>query len=279
MPVFLKNNGSDPTPTPAAPKAKLLTSVNPLLTGRPTSTIGWFNNVSETMADKINTMITTIDGSITANNNQPPLFNYTEYRQYDAQDLITLNQNSSLKIKTVNVHNTQFDIYFTGLQKMTTSVNGRAINILVPSFMTFNDRLKTNSIAFSAESIDPVHISTYNRDLMLEILAELTMTEFYNYLIDFYFKTNHRPLLTSMPTTAKNKGMSDNQIFGAYKVLKNIVTAPSFNAAQLGDFVQELRTHTSDIGSLSQLMLQFPELTFASLSQQFDALEQTFTSL
>lgn len=277
MPVFLKNNGSNSTP--AAPKAKSLTSVNPLLTGRPTSTIGWFNNVSETIADKINTMITTIDGSITANNNETPVFNYTEYKQYNAHDLIKLNKNSSLKIKTVRVNYTDYDVYFTGFQKMTTSVNGRAINILVPSFITFDNNPNNHSIAFSAESIDPNTFSTNNFDLMMKILYEVTMTELYEYLIDFYFKTNHRSLLTSMPATAKKEGMSDTEIFNAYTVLKNIVTAPSFNAAQLGDFVQELRTHTSDIASLSQLMLQFPELTFASLSQQFDALEQTFTSL
>ena len=281
MPVFL--NGQT-APKNAKP-SKSLTKYYPLLTGRPTSTIGWFSSNHKTVFDKIDSMGKTIEALILANNGDSPEFNVSGsvIDTTEAQRIVELsNHDQFLLAKDVQGSYTTYDVYLLGFEKMSTSVNHKQTNLLIPIIYATGPN---DSFVLSTETMDPQGWTSYTDDIISDVLKNITLQELYDHAMTYYFNTDMRDLLTSMPSMAKQQSkksslsLDDKYIIQSYAIIKHFQAAKPFNPIQLGAFVRELTRNSSDVPLLNQLLLQFPELTFASLSEQFELAAPTFPSL
>lgn len=271
MPVFL--NGA--APTSAKPKNSL-TKYYPLLTGKPTNTIGWFNTNYVTINDKMQSIIRAIDGLIVKNNGDVPEFKYSIPDEDAILKLISLTGDHLLLKKDVPGDYSMYDVYLIGFEKLRATVNYKQSNFLVP-ILYFKDTTGSSNMLFHASVIDPneyADISTYE-----EVLKNITTQELFDQAHDFYFNKNMSVLLTDMPKIAKKKQFNDNDVLEAYIILKHYQAENKFNAVQLGAFVKEITKNSNDQAKLGQLLLQLPELTFASLSEQFEISSQAFPPL
>lgn len=273
MPVFL--NGKT-TPTSKKP-TQSLTKYYPLLTGRTTSSIGWFSSANQTVFDKIDSMGRIIEGLITANNGDTPDFTYESFNLSDLRPLIELTDKDQFLLqKNVPGDHEIYDVYLFGYEKMTTTVAHKQTNLLVPIIYAESS---LNNLLISPTSLDPEMWSSYTEPTTSEILKNITMETLYNHSFDYYFHTNMRDLLTDMPKIAKTKSIDDTQIIKGYSIIKHFQATQPFNPIQLGAFVKELTLNSANAPLLNQLLLQFPELTFASLSEQFELAAPTFKPL
>lgn len=273
MPVFLNGKSSQKSKKPS----KSLTKYYPLLTGRPTSTIGWFSSANATLFGKFQSMSRTVDALIVANNGDSPTFTYAVPDKSYIIDMIALtNKNQFLIASGVPGDYSTYDVFLIGFEKMTTRVAHKQTNILVPVILIMND---SESILVGPSNIDPESWDDLGNPTVQEVLKNISMQELFDHATDYYFNTDMRQLLTDMPVIAKAKSYEDKHILGAYGLVKRYQTTEPFNPIQLGAFVRELTKNSADVPILNQFLLQFPELTFASLSEQFEIAAPTFKSL
>lgn len=277
MPVFL--NGQGPT-KPAVP-AKTLSKIYPLLTGRPSSVIGWFSSANTNLHQKFESITGSIDALRLKNNGDMPQFT-SDTPSYEAIEYLlklTSTKNEFLLEANVQGLYSTFDIYVIGFDKLTTRIMGRQSNFLVPVIAMKNTSTNDNTIIDSSYFDPNVYSYAPTDSDLIEAISNIEMQSLYDHLINFYYATNMRNLLTNMPSIAKSKGLSDKNILMAYTLLKHYLPQKPFNAVQLGAFVKELTINSADKALLSQQLLQFPELTFASLSEQFEAQSKIIPSL
>lgn len=273
MPVFLNGKSAQKSKAPS----KSLTEYYPLLTGRPTSTIGWFSSANKTLFDKFQTMNRTVEALTVANNGDAPTFTYAVPDKAYIIDLIALtNKNQFLIASDVQGDYDTYDVFLIGFEKMTTRVAHKQTNILVPIILIMND---SESILVGPSNIDPESWDDLGNPTVQEVLKNISMQELFDHATNYYFNTDMRQLLTDMPVIAKSKSYEDKHILGAYGIVKRYQTTESFNPIQLGAFVREVTKNSADVPMLNQFLLQFPELTFASLSEQFEIAAPTFKSL
>lgn len=281
MPVFLNGASNQNKPKPSAS----LTKFYPLLTGRPTSSIGWFSSTTPTLKEKINNMRRIIDGLTITNKGDAPVFSYDDIDLNDVNDLIELtDQDQFLLAKNIPISTTiaYADAYFLGFQKMTTTINYKQTSLLVPIIQFvfyYSDGSFAKKILLDADELDPNTLTSLHYTYIDEAMEGITMQTIYDKATAYYFNTDMRTLLDQMPVIAAKNKKSDKDILRAYGHLKYMQAAQTFNPAQLSAFVHALTLHSANKAFLSQLLLQYPELTFASLSEQFELAAQTFPSL
>lgn len=276
MPIII---GSDPKKSssnlPKKPRVLLKTAV-PMLTGRPTSTIGWFSSTYKTLGDRFDSLQKQVEAIISQKGTSVSFEKGNATPSSSYLNTVVDLTDDKLKIKSFfsKEYNTTVEAYICGFNTLSTTYNKKSIKMLVP---TIGFKINGGFIAVSSESIDPEYFSSLDKS-MIALLDEISMTEFYDALMRYYFNTDFNDMLSKMPKIGKNT-YSDIDIVESYKIIKSINGLIKFNAAQLSAFVTSLITETNDYAKLKQIILQFPELTFASLSQQFEALEPTLKPL
>ena len=273
MPVFLNGKSSQKSKAPS----KSLTKYYPLLTGRPTSTIGWFSSTNTSVFSKFQSLVRTIDALIVANNGDTPSFTYHTPEKSNVINLIELtNKDQFLIASDVPGDYDTYDVYLIGFEKMSAHVAHKQSNLLVPVLFIENDR---ESMLVGPSNLDPESWDDLTNPTLQEVLENLPMQDLFDHATTYYFNTDMRQLLTDMHTIAKSKSIDDKIILADYGLIKRYQATQSFNPIQLGAFVRELTKNSSDVPLLNQFLLQFPELTFASLSEQFELAAPTFKSL
>lgn len=279
MPIIIGNTPSSTNNKPK-PTRVLLKNAVPMLTGRPTSTIGWFSSTYLSLADRYDSFQKQIEAIITKKGTNVH-FEKSNDRISDSEaNMLTILTEDTFKIKEFysNTLNEDVVAYFVGFTTMSATIDKKAIKMLVP-----NIYFKTQSSSYSLVSYENIDPDSY-RSLTkadLDLLSEISMTEFYDTLMRYYFNTDFHKMLTDIPKNAQKHITTPNDIdtVMTYKNIKDINHLIKFNAAQLSTFVTSLVTETKDYAKLKQILLQFPELTFASLSQQFELLEPTLPPL
>lgn len=278
MPVII---GANSTKTSAPKQARvLLKNAVPMLTGRPTSTIGWFSNTYLNLSDRFDSFQKQVEAIITKKGTNVHFEkSNTQIPSRHAQLLTTLT-GDTFKIKSFYSNSFGLDVtaYFVGFTTMSATIDKKTTKLLIPSIYFDTDN---NQHAFiSSKNIDPDDYESLGKN-EIDLLSEISMTEFYDTLMRYYFNTDFHKMLTSIPKNAKKHSSNPDDIDTVivYKSIKDINTLVKFNAAQLSAFVSSLIAETSDYAKLKQVLLQFPELTFASLSQQFELLEPTLPPL
>lgn len=273
MPVFLNNQTG--TTKPVAPK-QLLTKYYSLLTGNPNQSRGWFGNSTPLFFDKYTNIIRTIEGTITKTGESPQLsLNDPFITGYDLRDLYHAIKELNPQLLDYfkidqTLDNPNDKAYLFGFSEMEISNKGLHSKQLYPNI--FIENLNNYAEITSLDTFEYRHLDATDE------VAKIDMAILYQTAMKYYFNTNMQQLLVDIANSVQTTD-NERQALLIYDNLKKLQGKASFNAAQLGAFVQTLLKKSPNKNILNQKLLQFPELTFASLSEQFEIQANAFDDL
>lgn len=289
MPIYI-NNGNKATPPKKAPDS--LKTINRLLTGRPDTLVGWFNSNVSSVEDKIKK----IDEQIMLLSSDPDKINvsYTSFQNSKEifYDLTKLDHNNSMRIKA-NISqsstngpyqsstNGLYDAYLLGFSKITARVDDKSTSSLVPLLYfrntVFSD--STSDVLIDSKIVLSGSLTT----LVCSLLSSISMKELYDHAMKYYFQTDFSQFLIGMPgsKTATNYSADDHdaKLLNAYQIFMSINKHLQLSNKTLARFTHTLMLNSPNKSMLKQLLLQTPELSFASLSTQFADKAKTFDLL
>lgn len=281
MPIYI-NNGNKATPPKKAPDS--LKTINRLLTGRPDTLVGWFNSNVSSVEDKIKK----IHEQIMLLSSDPGKINvsYTSFQNSKKifYDLTKLDHNNSMRIKaniSQSSTNGLYDAYLLGFSKITARVDDKSTSSLVPLLYFRNTMLSdsTSDVLIDSKIVSSSSLTT----LVCSLLSSISMQELYDHAMKYYFQTDFSQFLIDMPgsKTATNYSADDHDVklLNAYQIFMSINKHLQLSNKTLARFTHTLMLNSPNKSMLKQLLLQTPELSFASLSTQFADKAKTFDLL
>jgi hypothetical protein len=279
MPVYLDKNKQ---PINSPKKSSSLKSINPLLTGRPDTVVGWFNKSLPTVLEKLNAIR---DQAKNAVDNQGDLRTSTveNYRNRleDIEALVSLDTNHNSRLAKIVPSGTgaDCDVYLLGFSKISF-YGARTVSTVVPILY-----LSTGSVVDGIGFQHPASIfapfTPYETNAG-PILHQITLESLYNHATDYYLNSDFDQMLINMATNAQqvfSPDEKDVKVLSAYQLFKELNPSITFSNKTLATFTSILMDNAYDKSVMKQLLLQFSELSFASLSSQFAEKAKTFDLL
>ena len=250
-----------------------LTKYFPTLTGEPTRTMGWFNSHHKTIKDRFRAYEMQLEDEIQkSTNGDIPKIKYKSYGDTnDIRTFIKLTGDTTLVKDNVPFEYGTASVYLIGFQTITATIQAKPKKFTIP-VLAITDNMFNITIV-NATLIDYEYYMTSDlKKNIYEALDEITMQELFDTAKKYYFNTNITKVMEDMVDNATGMNEADAKILRSYTMIKRMQGARPLNAVQLAAFVNKMRKKSTNIALLQRYLLQFPELTFASLSQQFEDL-------